>query len=67
MSLPSFNGEYIIYIICSILCFIPALVCHEVAHGFAAYKLGDPTAKIANVIRFEILLIIFSYQIRFLL
>lgn len=33
------------YIICSILSFIPALVLHEVAHGFAAYKLGDPTAK----------------------
>ena len=33
------------YIICSVLSFIPALVLHEVAHGFAAYKLGDPTAK----------------------
>ena len=33
------------YIICSLLCFIPALVLHEVSHGFAAYKLGDPTAK----------------------
>ena len=35
----------ITYLICSILCFIPAIVFHEVAHGFAAYKLGDPTAK----------------------
>ncbi len=35
----------IAYIICSVLSFIPALVLHEVAHGFAAYKLGDPTAK----------------------
>ena len=33
------------YIICSVLSFIPALVLHEVAHGFAAYKLGDPTAN----------------------
>ena len=33
------------YLVCSILCFIPAMVFHEVAHGFAAYKLGDPTAK----------------------
>ena len=33
------------YIICSVLSFIPALVLHEVAHGFAAWKLGDPTAK----------------------
>lgn len=48
MSLPSFNTEYLIYIICSVLCFIPALVLHEVAHGFAAYKLGDPTAKRAG-------------------
>ena len=35
----------IAYIICSVLSFIPALVLHEVAHGFAAWKLGDPTAK----------------------
>lgn len=35
----------IAYLICSVLCFIPAVVFHEVAHGFAAYKLGDPTAK----------------------
>lgn len=33
------------YLVCSILCFIPAMVFHEVSHGFAAYKLGDPTAK----------------------
>ena len=31
-----------------VLCFIPAVVCHEVAHGFMAYKLGDPTAKNAG-------------------
>lgn len=33
------------YIICSILAFIPAIVLHEMGHAFAAYKLGDPTAK----------------------
>lgn len=33
------------YLICSILSFVPALVLHEMSHGFAAYKLGDPTAK----------------------
>lgn len=33
------------YIICSVLSFIPAIILHEVAHGFAAWKLGDPTAK----------------------
>lgn len=48
MSLPTFNTEYIIYILCSVLCFVPAIVFHEVAHGFAAYKLGDPTAKRAG-------------------
>ena len=30
---------------CTILAFIPAIVLHEVAHGFVAWKLGDPTAK----------------------
>jgi len=33
------------YVICSILAFVPALVLHEMGHAFAAYKLGDPTAK----------------------
>ncbi len=33
------------YIICAVLSFIPAIIFHEVMHGFAAYKLGDPTAK----------------------
>ncbi len=31
------------------LAFVPALfgiICHEVAHGWAAYKQGDPTAKV---------------------
>lgn len=36
------------YIICSVIAFIPAIILHEVAHGFAAYKLGDPTAKSAG-------------------
>ncbi len=36
------------YLICSILSFVPAIVLHEVAHGFAAWKLGDPTAKSAG-------------------
>lgn len=38
-------SDYIIYIIISVLSFVPAIVLHEVAHGFAAAKLGDPTAK----------------------
>lgn len=32
-------------LICTVFAFVPALVLHEMAHGFAAYKLGDPTAK----------------------
>lgn len=39
------STQYILYYLFSILSFIPALVLHEVAHGYAAYKLGDPTAK----------------------
>jgi Zn-dependent protease len=38
----------IAYYICAILSFVPALVVHEASHGFAAYKLGDPTAKRAG-------------------
>jgi Zn-dependent protease len=34
-----------IFSIVSIICFIPAIVFHEVAHGFVANKLGDPTAR----------------------
>lgn len=40
--------DQLIYIVISILCFVPAIVFHEVAHGFAAWKLGDPTAKRAG-------------------
>lgn len=42
------SQQMIAYYICSILAFVPAIVLHEVAHGFAAYKLGDPTAKHAG-------------------
>lgn len=41
------------YLICSILSFVPAIVLHEMAHGFAAYKLGDPTAKRAGRLSFN--------------
>jgi len=34
--------------IIQLTCFIPAIVIHEVAHGFVANKLGDPTAKNAG-------------------
>jgi Zn-dependent protease len=35
----------IVSAIYSIVCFVPAIVFHEVAHGFMAHRLGDPTAK----------------------
>lgn len=35
----------IIQIVLMVAAFIPAIVLHEVAHGYVAYKLGDPTAK----------------------
>ena len=38
--------EYLIELLIGIPCVIIALVFHELAHGFIAYKLGDPTAKI---------------------
>ncbi len=31
--------------IVSVACIIPAVVFHEVAHGYVAYRMGDPTAK----------------------
>ncbi|MCL2136060.1 MAG: site-2 protease family protein [Coriobacteriia bacterium] len=36
------------YAVLSIVCFVPAIVVHEIAHGFAAYKMGDTTAKDAK-------------------
>ncbi len=40
--------EEVMYYACAIISFTVALTGHEVAHGFAAYKLGDPTAKRAG-------------------
>lgn len=41
------------YIICSVLSFAFAIVFHEASHGFAAYKLGDPTAQRAGRLSFN--------------
>ena len=38
----------IILTVLKVLAFVPAIVLHECAHGFAAYKLGDTTAKDAG-------------------
>lgn len=38
-------GEALLLLLVSIIALIPALVVHEWAHGYTAYKLGDSTAK----------------------
>ena len=35
----------ILFGVLSLALFVPAIVVHEVAHGFVSYRLGDPTAK----------------------
>ena len=37
--------DFLLEILISLPCVLIALVFHEIAHGFIAYKLGDPTAK----------------------
>ena len=43
----------LVYSIITVLCFVPAIVLHEMGHGFAAYKLGDPTAARAGRLSFN--------------
>lgn len=38
----------LIFVVLMVVAFVPAIVLHECAHGYAAYKLGDPTAKNAG-------------------
>ncbi len=33
-----------LYVVLEILLFVPAIILHEVSHGYVAYLLGDPTA-----------------------
>lgn len=41
-----FSGNFsLIDLILSLVVFMFSITIHEVAHGYAAYKLGDPTAK----------------------
>ena len=37
--------DSILRVVLSFVAAIPAIVLHEVAHGFVAYRLGDPTAR----------------------
>lgn len=41
----NFDFEYIIATLISITAFLVSISCHEFAHGYVAYKLGDKTAK----------------------
>ncbi len=36
----------ILYVVCAVCSFVPALVFHEFMHGFVAHALGDNTAKL---------------------
>ena len=38
--------QYIFSLLPLIPAILPALILHEVAHGYMAYRLGDPTAKL---------------------
>ena len=42
------SADQIVYIVIAALCFVPAIVFHEVVHGLMANALGDPTAKQAG-------------------
>ncbi|MBQ9325797.1 MAG: site-2 protease family protein [Clostridia bacterium] len=37
--------EFLVYILCFAVAILTSLILHECAHGFVAYKCGDPTAK----------------------
>ncbi len=40
-----FSLDSVIYVLMRVFVVLLAICVHETAHGFAAYKLGDPTAK----------------------
>jgi len=46
--LSSLESDTVLRILLSFLLMIPALVLHELAHGWVAYRLGDTTAKRAG-------------------
>ena len=41
-------AEYMVQLSIMAIPFLTAITFHEAAHGFVAYKLGDPTAKLAG-------------------
>ena len=42
------NIDYIIGLVISAVAFLISVSCHEFAHGYLAYKMGDPTAKFSK-------------------
>ncbi|HBT95597.1 MAG TPA: site-2 protease family protein [Coriobacteriia bacterium] len=51
--MPTFSTEQLIFGLIQLLCFVPAIVVHDFAHGFVANRLGDPTAKRAGRLSFN--------------
>ncbi|MGE4552390.1 MAG: site-2 protease family protein [Desulfovibrionaceae bacterium] len=41
-------AEYVVQLCIMAIPFLTAITFHEAAHGYAAYRLGDPTAKLAG-------------------
>lgn len=46
--MPSINLEYLAIILIELVCIVFSIMVHEISHGYAAYRLGDPTAKNAG-------------------
>lgn len=44
----SMTPERILIILIELVCIVFSIMVHEIAHGYAAYRLGDPTAKRAG-------------------
>ena len=44
----NFSWQALIVFVLSAVAFLLSISCHEFAHGFVAYKLGDPTAKLSG-------------------
>ena len=44
----NFSIDSLIVFVLSTVAFLLSISCHEFAHGFAAYKMGDPTAKLSG-------------------
>lgn len=43
-----FSLDYLLIILIELVCIVVSVMVHEVSHGYAAYRLGDPTAKNAG-------------------